>query len=95
MKRLYIYCEGQTEEYFIRTVLYPYLFSFNIVVKPIICETKRTENNKFKGGIRDFNKIKHGTMIADAIGIEEISNKCKHFGKWVSKITALSKKGTS
>lgn len=55
---LYIYCEGQTEETFIRECLCPYLLNFEIVAYPIICTTKRTLNKKFKGGVSDYAKIK-------------------------------------
>lgn len=57
MKRVYIYCEGQTEEGFINTVLYPYYFNMGIIVTPILCTTKRTPSAKFKGGVSSFSKI--------------------------------------
>jgi len=63
---LYIYCEGPTEESFINNILYPYLSNINIYVKPIICETKRTVNRKYKGGVSDYKKIK-----------DELSRLCK------------------
>lgn len=58
MKNVYIYCEGPTEESFINEVLYPYFLNIGIVVRPIICETKRTATRKYKGGVSDYNKIK-------------------------------------
>ena len=57
MRRVYIYCEGQTEEGFINTVLYPYYFNIGIYVNPIICTTKRTISAKYKGGVKNFSKI--------------------------------------
>lgn len=63
MINLYIYCEGQTEESFINTVLYPYLFNTKICVIPIICTTKRTKTNKFKGGVSDYQKIRNELSI--------------------------------
>jgi hypothetical protein len=63
MKNVYIYCEGQTEESFINNVLYPYFINMNIYVSPIICSTKRTTQRKFKGGVSDYNKIKHELTI--------------------------------
>jgi hypothetical protein len=63
MKNLYIYCEGQTEESFINNVLYPYLFNIGIFVRPIICTTKRTKIEKFKGGISNYQKIKNELLI--------------------------------
>lgn len=58
MKNVYIYCEGQTEESFVNNVLYPYFLNMNIWVTPIICTTKRTAMQKFKGGVFDYNKVK-------------------------------------
>lgn len=58
MKRLYGYCEGQTEESFVGEVLYLYLLNMNISATPIVCETKRTISQKFKGGVSDYGKIK-------------------------------------
>lgn len=58
MKNVYIYCEGPTEESFINEILYPYFFNLNIIVRPIICATKRTPTQKFKGGVSDYGKIK-------------------------------------
>ena len=34
MKNVYIYCEGQTEESFVNTVLYPYFSKMDIYVTP-------------------------------------------------------------
>lgn len=59
MRNVYIYCEGQTEESFIREVLYPYFLEMNIFVRPIICTTSRTLSKKFKGGVSNYDKIKH------------------------------------
>lgn len=58
MKNVYIYCEGQTEEAFINEVLCPYLLNFNIYAQPIICSTKRTPTQKYKGGAVNYEKIK-------------------------------------
>jgi hypothetical protein len=63
MKNLYIYCEGQTEESFINTVLYPYLFNAGICAVPIICTTKRTKTQKFKGGVNDYQKIRNELIL--------------------------------
>jgi len=56
--RLYILCEGQTEDRFVKEVLRPHLLNLNIFVTPIICETKRTNNRKYKGGISKYSKIR-------------------------------------
>ena len=63
MKNVYIYCEGQTEETFINEVLYPYFFNIGIVVRPIICTTKRTNLKKYIGGVSDYHKIKSELTI--------------------------------
>jgi hypothetical protein len=58
MKRLYILCEGQTEDDFVRIILSPYLQNIGIITTPIICMTKRTPTKKYKGGVSSFGKIK-------------------------------------
>ena len=58
MKRLYILCEGQTEEEFVNTILNPYLQGVGVYAQPIICTTKRTPTKKYKGGVTSFAKIK-------------------------------------
>ena len=58
MKRLYILCEGQTEEDFVSIVLNPYLHNMGVIAIPIICTTKRTPAKKYKGGVSNFAKIK-------------------------------------
>lgn len=64
MKNVYIYCEGQTEESFVKEILYPFFFNLGIVVIPIICATKWTADRKYKGGVSDYAKIrKELTMI--------------------------------
>lgn len=63
MKRVYIYCEGQTEEGFINNVFYPYFFNIGITVNPIICTTKRTISVKYKGGVKNFSKIANELSI--------------------------------
>ena len=58
MKNVYIYCEGQSEESFIREVIAPYFVNQNIYIYPIICTTKRTLERKYSGGISDYKKIR-------------------------------------
>lgn len=67
MKRLIVYCEGDTEAKFVEDVLRPYMQDMNIYVEPRICETKRTPAKKYKGGVSDYNKIKR-----------ELIGFCKH-----------------
>jgi len=56
--RLYILCEGQTEDRFVKEILTPYLLPLNIFATPIICETKRVAGKKYKGGVSKYCKIK-------------------------------------
>jgi len=58
MKRLYILCEGHTEDDFVSIVLNPYLQNFGVIAIPIICATKLTSTKKYKGGVSSFGKIK-------------------------------------
>ncbi len=58
MIRVYIYCEGQTEEQFIKDILCPFFLRKNISVIPIICSTKRTNIKKYKGGVTTYEKFK-------------------------------------
>ena len=58
MKRLYILCEGQTEEEFVNVTLNPYLQNAGVYAQPIVCTTKRTPTRKYKGGVTNFAKVK-------------------------------------
>ena len=60
VKRLYVYCEGDTEAKFVEGILRPFLNNYDkFIIRPIICETKRTPEKKFKGGISNYAKIKN------------------------------------
>jgi len=63
MKKVFIYCEGYTEEAFINEILTPYFMDWNILVAPIICTTKKTKHRSYKGGVSDYNKIKQELTI--------------------------------
>lgn len=56
MKRLYVYCEGQTEENFVKTLLFPHFIGKDIYVIPIICRTKESPQGIHKGGIVDYKQ---------------------------------------
>jgi len=56
--RLYVLCEGQTEDRFVKEVLAPYLLPQNVYATSIICETKRTAGKKYKGGVSKYSKIR-------------------------------------
>jgi len=59
MKRVYILCEGQTEESFIKELLYGPFLVEGIALIPIICETRRERSGlKHKGGTSKYGKIK-------------------------------------
>ncbi len=58
MVNVYILCEGQTEEQFVKQVLYPYLLKYGIFSIPVIFATRRTAAKKFRGGVSDYGKIK-------------------------------------
>ena len=54
MINLYVLCEGQTEEQFVKQVLSPYLLNDGIISIAVIFATKRTAANKFRGGVTNF-----------------------------------------
>jgi hypothetical protein len=54
MKRLHIFCEGQTEEAFVNVMLYNHFLFKNIIVNPIVVRTSK----KGKGGVSTYGKIK-------------------------------------
>ena len=54
MKRVYVMVEGQTEETFVREVLYDHFLRISIYIDAILVETKRG----FKGGLRSYAKVK-------------------------------------
>ena len=42
---------------------YPYFFDLGIYVRPIVCETRRDANRKYRGGVSRYAKIKNELMI--------------------------------
>lgn len=58
MIRVYIYCEGQTEESFIKRILRPYLQNFQIEAVPIISKTGLNNHKIQKGGVSTYSKMK-------------------------------------
>ena len=58
MSRLYVLCEGQTEETFVKEMLAPELQEAFLDVRPIVLTTSRTPERKFKGGVSTFQKIR-------------------------------------
>ncbi len=62
MTRVHVFCEGQTEDVFVREVLQPYFQRMNIWLTPIIIRT----GPQGKGGVSSYAKIKR-----------QVERKCK------------------
>ena len=59
MTTLFVLCEGQSEELFVKRVLSPYLLIKQIYPIPTIVTTKRMrEGEDFKGGVKTWGKVK-------------------------------------
>ena len=59
MSNVLILVEGQTEEAFVRDILGPYLWNFNVFCTPKVATTKRVAAGPdFKGGIVSYGKLK-------------------------------------
>lgn len=72
MTRVHIFCEGQTEDVFVREVLAPHFQGMNIWLNPIILRT----GPRGKGGVSSYGKIKW-----------QIENKCKEDATaWVTTL---------
>jgi hypothetical protein len=68
MERVLVLAEGQTEERFIKDVLCPHFWGFEIDVIPKIAITKRVKSGpNFKGGITDYQKVANdlGRLLGD------------------------------
>lgn len=62
MTRVHVFCEGQTEEVFVRDILRPHFERMNIWMNPIIIRTAAQK----KGGVSTYGKIRR-----------QITKKCK------------------
>jgi hypothetical protein len=59
MKLIYILCEGETEEQFVKAVLQPRFWAHDKHLQPVILHTKRDRSGtKVKGGISSYEKIR-------------------------------------
>lgn len=58
MKRIYVLCEGQTEEGFINRVLAPFLWESGLYLKPIRVTAKLTATEKRSSGVSKYSKIR-------------------------------------
>ena len=87
--RLYVLCEGQTEDRFVKEILRPYLQNLNIFATPIICETKRMASKKYKGGVSKYGKSLKGCCFL----------MLRHFLEWqgltIKQLPSLRKSKTA
>lgn len=59
MTRLYVFCEGQTEEAFVANILVPHFMPRKVAVIPLILPSKRGSNaRQHKGGWVDYAKAR-------------------------------------
>ena len=59
MKLIYILCEGETEEKFVKELLQPRFWAQNKHLQPVILHTKRDRSGvKFTGGVSSYEKIR-------------------------------------
>jgi len=72
MIRVYVFCEGQTEETFVRELLQPHFNGMAIFLYPIVVRTSK----RGKGGVSTYGKIK-----------SQIEKKCKEEkSAWVTTL---------
>lgn len=72
MIRVHVFCEGQTEETFVRELLWPHFERINISLNPIIVRTSRYG----KGGVSTYGKIQW-----------QVETKCKQDSSaWVTTL---------
>ena len=70
MMRVFVFCEGQSEESFVKNVLYPHFQSKAIFLTPIVLSTSK----HFRGGVSTYGKIH-----------QQIERKCKEDNSaWVT-----------
>ena len=58
MTRVYIFCEGQTEESFVHELLRPHFSNMSIWITPIVVRTGK-DKSKGKGGILSYGKVRN------------------------------------
>ncbi len=86
MNKVLILVEGQTEEAFVRDVLYKHLSQFNVYCIPKLATTKRIAK-LFPG----YRKTLHGPLLTKRIGLKPIRKQCSHFDSWLLKLEELGK----
>lgn len=58
MRRALVLVEGQTEEAFVGSVLYPHFLVLGLALRPVVISTKRVKaGGKFKGGITSSQQV--------------------------------------
>jgi hypothetical protein len=60
VERLFVFCEGQTEETFANVVLAPYFMAFGAVVRPLLLpNVKGAHSRRHKGGWNSYRIARH------------------------------------
>src|SRR5690349_15910361 len=77
MKRVFVLCEGQTEETFVRDVLGPHLEPFGIFARQVVLKTKRVKaGGAFRGGVTSaqqvLNDVAHLLADSDVAAVTSI-----------------------
>lgn len=96
MVNVYILCEGQTEEQFVKQVLSPSVSRIQAIrtaypSPEFIDDSPDTAPSKrIKSLILRIKKLRIGIVLAERIGIDRILQECPHFRAWVGKIRALA-----
>lgn len=82
MKRIFVFVEGQTEETFVREILYPYFSKKEILITPKIAVTKRKRNGQvFRGGLTNYQKVRRDIVnLLYVSGINLITTMIDYYG---------------
>ena len=60
MKRALVLVEGQTEERFVKDVLFPYFWPLGLHLSATVLTTKRVRSGEaFKGGVTSFGRFEN------------------------------------
>lgn len=68
MTRIHVLVEGQTEETFVKQVLYPHFLPLSIFLSPIVIQTRRRKSGlKFRGGVNSYGRVRRdlGRLLRD------------------------------
>lgn len=61
MSRIYVYCEGTTEEQFVKTILSPNLSSHGVTLIPVMSNLNASHRDK--GGVSNYARIRKEIMM--------------------------------